>query len=467
MKHGRGYGYLIKWLVVLGDLFVLNMIFLLVYCWTKSYDLSDFSARLKIVILLFNFCYLFTLYFVPVKIDMPVLYTDKVVQRSLSLVALHAILFITCLAFLDIDSGDFPTKFLVVFYILLFFLFTIWRILAREALKRYRRFGRNFKRVIIVGAGKNGMDLYAEMKKEMAYGYQVLGFFDDNLLLKNSLPNYLGMTYEVEDYVLDNSVDEIYCTLPNSQDEKIVRLLNFSEKNMIRFCIVPEFYRYLKKKMILESIESLPVMIVRSEPLQYIHNRMLKRSFDILFSIVFLLTVFPVCYLILGLLIKLSSPGPIIFKQLRTGIYGKDFYCYKFRSMKVNDNSDEKQAEKDDPRKTRVGEFLRRTNLDEIPQFYNALRGDMSIVGPRPHMLKHTELYSMLIDKYMVRHLIKPGITGWAQVNGYRGETKMVEQMEQRVRMDVWYLENWTFLLDLKIVVVTIFNMFRGEKNAY
>jgi putative colanic acid biosynthesis UDP-glucose lipid carrier transferase len=135
--------------------------------------------------------------------------------------------------------------------------------------------------------------------------------------------------------------------------------------------------------------------------------------------------------------------------------------------MKVNDDSDEKQAEKDDPRKTRVGEFLRRTNLDEIPQFYNALKGDMSIVGPRPHMLKHTELYSMLIDKYMVRHLIKPGITGWAQVNGYRGETKMVEQMEQRVRMDVWYLENWTFLLDLKIVVVTIFNMFRGEKNAY
>ena len=467
MKHERGYGFLIKWLVVLGDVFVLNSIFLLVYFWTESYGLLDFAGKLKIVILLLNFCYLFTLYFVPVKIDIPVLYTDKVVQRSLSLVALHAILFITCLAFLDINLDDFPTKFLVVYYIVLFILFSLWRILAREALKRYRRIGRNFKRVVIIGAGKNGMDLYTEMKKEMAYGYQVLGFFDDNILLKNSLPNYLGMTHDVEEYVQEYSVDEIYCTLPNSQDEKIVRLLNFSEKNMVRFYIVPEFYRYLKKRMTLENIESLPVMMVRSEPLQYIHNRLIKRIFDIFFSLIFLLTVFPVCYLIFGLLIKLSSPGPVFFKQLRTGIYGKDFYCYKFRSMKLNEDADEKQAEKDDPRTTRIGEFLRKTNLDEIPQFYNALKGDMSIVGPRPHMLKHTELYSMLIDKYMVRHLIKPGITGWAQVNGCRGETKMVEQMEQRVRLDVWYLENWSFLLDLKIVIVTIINMFRGEKNAY
>ncbi|MDR1370344.1 MAG: undecaprenyl-phosphate glucose phosphotransferase [Dysgonamonadaceae bacterium] len=467
MKQARGYGFLIKWLVVFGDLFVLNSMFILAYFWTKTDGLPDFAGKLKIVILLLNFCYLFSLYFVPVKIDVPVLYTDKVVQRSLSLMAFHAIIYIACLAFLDIDSNDFPTKFLVVYYIILFVLFSLWRIFAREALKRYRRIGRNFKRVVIIGAGKNGMDLYAELKKEMAYGYQVLGFFDDNLLLKHTLPNYLGMTHEIEEYVLENSVDEIYCTLPNSQDEKIVRLLNFSEKNMVRFYIVPEFYRYLKKKMTLENIESLPVMMVRSEPLQYVHNRMIKRTFDIFFSLTFLLTVFPVCYLVFGMLIKLSSRGPIFFKQLRTGIYGKDFYCYKFRSMKMNVDADEKQAEKDDPRTTWIGEFLRRTNLDETPQFYNALKGDMSIVGPRPHMLKHTELYSMLIDKYMVRHLIKPGITGWAQVNGYRGETKMVEQMEQRVRMDVWYLENWTFLLDLKIVVVTIFNMFKGEKNAY
>jgi putative colanic acid biosynthesis UDP-glucose lipid carrier transferase len=180
-----------------------------------------------------------------------------------------------------------------------------------------------------------------------------------------------------------------------------------------------------------------------------------------------MVTIYPIIYIIFGLLIKLSSPGPVIFKQLRTGLYGKEFYCWKFRSMRVNDAADEKQAQKNDPRKTRIGEFLRKTNLDEMPQFYNVLIGDMSVVGPRPHMLRHTEIYSMMIDKYMVRHLVKPGITGWAQVNGYRGETKNTEQMEGRVKRDVWYIENWSFLLDLKIVIVTVINMFKGEKNAY
>jgi putative colanic acid biosynthesis UDP-glucose lipid carrier transferase len=275
------------------------------------------------------------------------------------------------------------------------------------------------------------------------------------------------MTHEIEDFIAKNSVDEIYCTLPNSRDEKIMRIFNFAEKNMIRFYIIPEFSRYVKRRLTLESIESLPVMAVRNEPLQALHNQVIKRIFDVLFSLSFLVTLFPFIYILLSILIKLSSRGPVIFKQTRTGIYGKNFNCYKFRSMVMNDQADKKQAEKDDSRITRLGQFLRRFNLDELPQFYNVLKGDMSVVGPRPHMLKHTRLYSAIIDKYMVRHLVKPGITGWAQVNGYRGETKTVEQMEGRVRNDVWYLENWTFLLDLKIIIVTVFNMFKGEQNAY
>lgn len=465
MKKDRGYGFLIKWLIVLGDVLVLNTIFLLLYYWTGIAQDSDFSSKFKIIILLLNFCYFFSLYFIPIRIYVPVMFTDKVIQRSLYLVSFHAILFITCLVLLDIDT--YPVKFLLFFYFILFLFFTIWRVTAREVLKSYRSLGRNFKRVVIVGAGKNGMDLYAEMRKSLSYGYNILGFFDDNILLKNTLPNYLGMTHEIEEYVLENNVDEIYCTLPNSQDEKITRILNFSEKNMTRFYIVPEFSRYVKKSLTLESIESLPVMAVRSEPLQYIYNRIIKRAFDIAFSLLFMVTIYPIIYIIFGLLIKLSSPGPVIFKQLRTGLYGKEFYCWKFRSMRVNDAADEKQAQKNDPRKTRIGEFLRKTNLDEMPQFYNVLIGDMSVVGPRPHMLRHTEIYSMMIDKYMVRHLVKPGITGWAQVNGYRGETKNTEQMEGRVKRDVWYIENWSFLLDLKIVIVTVINMFKGEKNAY
>jgi putative colanic acid biosynthesis UDP-glucose lipid carrier transferase len=466
-KYKSGYGFLIKWLVALGDLIVLNSLFVLVYACTKTLDIEDIESKLKLVFLILNFSYFVAINLVPVFIDKPVLFTDKVVQRSLSLVTIHAIVFIACLFFFQLDSHNFSFHFIVYYYSALFIVFTAWRIVARETLKKYRSYGKNYKRVIIIGAGKNGLNLYAEMKKDLAYGFHINGFFDDNILLKNTLPDYLGMTHEVENYVLEHNIDEIYCTLPNSQDEKIVRLLNFAEKNMIRFYIVPEFSRYVKKKLTLDSIESLPVMAVREEPLQYMHNQIIKRVFDITFSLVFLLTLFPILYIILAALIKISSRGPIIFKQKRTGIYGREFNCYKFRSMQKNEDADEKQAEKGDPRITHIGQFLRRSNLDEIPQFYNVLKGDMSVVGPRPHMLKHTELYSVVIDKYMVRHLVKPGITGWAQVNGYRGETKTMEQMEGRVRLDVWYLENWTFLLDLKIIFVTVINMFKGEKNAY
>ena len=217
----------------------------------------------------------------------------------------------------------------------------------------------------------------------------------------------------------------------------------------------------------MEIMESITLLAVRREPLQAAYNRALKRTFDILFSLGILLTIYPILYVVIGILIKATSPGPIFFKQKRTGVYGQEFECYKFRTRRVNADADKLQAAKDDPRKTRIGDFLRRTNLDEFPQFINVLRGEMSVVGPRPHMLKHTEQYSALIDKYMVRHLVKPGVTGWAQVTGYRGETKTLEQMEGRVKRDVWYIENWSFFLDLKIIVVTILNMSKGEKNAY
>jgi len=467
MTNKSGYGFLIKWLIILGDLILINLLFFFMYKWLKIYDTGGYTIRWRVVYLLLNFSYIFSVFFIPVRIYQPVMFSEKVVQRSLSLIALHAIFFMACLFFLKLDTDALPLFFIAYYYLLLFFIFTVWRVIARETLKIYRRKGYNYKRVIIVGAGKNGMNLYAEMKKEMAYGYYVYGFFDDNILLKNTLPNFLGMTHEVENFALKNSIDEIYCTLPNSQDEKIMRIFNFAEKHMIRFYIVPEFSRYVKRQLDLESIESVPVMAVRSEPLQSVHNQIIKRAFDIAFSLCFLITLFPVMYVIFGILVKLSSSGPIIFKQMRTGIYGKNFNCYKFRSMRMNEDADEKQAEKDDPRITKIGQFLRHSNLDEIPQFYNVLKGEMSVVGPRPHMLMHTELYSSFIGKYMVRHLIKPGITGWAQISGYRGETKTTEQMEGRVQCDVWYLENWSFFLDLKIIVITILKMFKGEKNAY
>lgn len=465
MELNKKHGYLIQWLIGVGDLLVLNLLFFIVYYGLGENYAGVISHNLREVVLLLNFCYFFSLYFVPIQLHMAVVFIDKIVQRAFLLVTFLIILFSTCLIFLNV--GNLLATFLVLYYLSAVVVFSLWRVFVRVSLKIYRRKGYNFKKVVIVGAGKNGMELYRLMKDDLAYGFNVMGFFDDNISLENVLPNYLGKTSEVEAFVLTNNVDEIYCTLPGSNNGKILRMLNFAEKHMVRFYIVPEFYRDVKKSLVMEVMESIPLLTVRREPLQAAYNRALKRAFDIVFSLCILVTVFPLLYVVVGILIKMSSPGPILFRQKRTGLYGQEFECYKFRTMRVNSEADTLQAIKNDPRKTRIGDFLRRTNLDEFPQFMNVLLGDMSVVGPRPHMLKHTEQYSALIDKYMVRHLVKPGVTGWAQVTGYRGETKTLEQMEGRVKRDVWYIENWSFFLDLKIIVVTVLNMFRGEKNAY
>lgn len=465
MELDRRHGYLIQWLIGIGDMVVLNLMFLLVYHELDSFYTKAIDNNLREVLLLLNFCYFFSLYFVPIQLHRSIVYLDKIVQRAFSVISLLIFLFATCLIFLNV--GDVLATFLVVYYVSTIVVFSCWRVFVRMLLKFYRRKGYNFKRVVIVGAGKNGMELYRAMRDDISLGFNILGFFDDNLALRDILPSYLGTTDKVEEFAIAKDIDEIYCTLPGTNDEKILRMLNFAEKQMIRFYIVPEFYRNVKKSMVMEFLESVPLLTIRREPLQAFYNRALKRSFDLVFSSVVLCTIFPILYVLIGFLIKRSSPGPIFFKQKRTGLYGHDFECYKFRTMRVNDQADTMQAVKDDPRKTKIGDFLRRTNLDEFPQFINVFKGDMSVVGPRPHMLKHTEQYSALIDKYMVRHLVKPGVTGWAQVTGYRGETKTLEQMEGRVKRDVWYIENWTFFLDLKIIVVTLVNMFRGDKNAY
>jgi len=429
----------------------------------NSFYTKAITDSLREVVLLLNFCYFFALYFVPIKLHLSVVFLDKIVQRSFTLITFQTFLFATCLIFLNV--GNDLATFIVVYYIATILCFSLWRVWVRVAVKIYRRKGYNSKNIIIAGAGKNGMELYRVLKNDLSYGFNVLGFFDDNEQLKDILPNYLGRIDDLEAFVLEHEVDEIYCTIPGTNSEKISGLLSFAEKNMIRFYIIPEFYRDVKKSMILDMMESIPLLSIRNEPLQSAYNRAIKRAFDIVFSVLVLVICYLPLYFIAGALIKLSSPGPVLFKQKRTGIYGKVFECYKFRTMKMNEDADCVQAVKDDPRTTKIGSFLRRTNLDEFPQFVNVLIGNMSVAGPRPHMLKHTELYSQLVDKYMVRHLVKPGITGWAQIMGYRGETRTLEQMEGRVKRDVWYIENWSFFLDLKIIFV-VNNTLKRQKNA-
>jgi len=211
----------------------------------------------------------------------------------------------------------------------------------------------------------------------------------------------------------------------------------------------------------------LPIMILRPIPLDDLLSQFVKRLFDIVFSFLIMIAILWWLVPLIGILIKLESPGPIFFKQKRNGRGNEPFDCYKFRSMRINNDSDTKQATKNDYRVTKVGRFLRNNSLDELPQFFNVFIGDMSVVGPRPHPVQLNEDYRSLIDRYMSRHLIKPGVTGLAQVMGYRGETSEPYQMKSRIKLDIFYVEHWTFWLDMKLIALTILKIFKGDKNAY
>ena len=335
-------------------------------------------------------------------------------------------------------------------------------------MQAYRCREDQLKKVVIVGDLENAEELLQIISFKHS-GHKTVGYFADNedLKLGAGIP-YMGVPADAAAWVTENasSVNQLYSTLSSTRKESEA-LLRACENNLVRFYVIPGVYTYMHHRMHFEMKQGVPVLSLRSEPLAFAGNRFLKRAFDLCCSTIFLCCIFPWIYIIIGIAIKMSSPGPIFFKQKRSGLNGKDFWCYKFRSMKVNAQSDFLQATKNDPRKTRIGEFIRHTNIDELPQFINVFRGEMSMVGPRPHMLKHTDEYSKLIDKYMVRHLAKPGITGWAQVTGFRGETKELWQMEGRIKKDIWYIEHWSFWLDLFIIYRTFANIFRGDTEAY
>lgn len=457
-----GYGYLIRLFITIGDILCLNMAYMLVWMlfpqWTQ-----DFYS--KIVWMLLNVSYWPVVYFFGDIHNNRMAHIDWVLVVALRSVVVYALISLSALIFLK-EGDDTPSGILLIYFGLFFVLLSFWWFVSRRLQKYFRSKGFNFRNVVIVGAGKTGMHMYKALLSDDGYGFRFLGFFDDNAALRGVVPQYLGGVEKVEQFVLENSVDKIYCALPSSQDEKILRLIKFSEQHMIQFYIIPEHNRYVRKHMHYEMFGDVPVLSLRKEQLESPVHRMIKRTFDLFFSLIVLL-LFPLWLLPVALIVKFTSPGPVFFKQRRTGLRGKEFYCYKFRTMRTNKDSDRLQATKGDTRITPVGKFLRRTSIDELPQFINVFKGDMSVVGPRPHMIKHTEDYSKIIDRYMVRHMVKPGLTGWAQVNGYRGETRELWQMEKRVEYDVWYIENWNFWLDIKIIFLTVINMVKGEQNAF
>jgi len=377
----------------------------------------------------------------------------------------HVLMIVSILTTFDVFRID--TRFLIVVYALAAILIIGMRLFYKLILKYIEFSGFDQRKVVIVGATGSGVALYQYFSTHQAAGYLFKGFFEDKPdadLVSQQL--VVGKLREVKDFCLRENIDEIYFALPLTQNKLLHDIEKFADDNCIYFRIAPDFSHVVNEKCHIFLINSVPVFTPRNEPLGISWNAVVKRVFDIAFSSLVIFLLFPIVFPVIALAIRFDSDGPIFFKQLRPGKKNKLFDCYKFRTMYVNDDT-EKQATKNDSRVTRVGSFLRKTNLDELPQFFNVLLGNMSVVGPRPNLISQLEKYSKSIQLYKVRHFITPGITGYAQVNGFRGETKDPELMKKRVYYDVLYLENWSLALDIKIIFLTVWNMIKGEKNAY
>lgn len=452
-------------LTALGDVLLLMGAFLLakfIVFDGKSPDILFYSLLIFMECVLWIVLSLkFNLYEVP-----RIIFTHKILSNNIYVLFVFLILS-GGLLFFATDYKFSRTYFLIT--MLFFFVFMIvWRLILVYLLLSYRKRGYNKSRILLVGINKNISTLIDKIYLKPKYGFQIAGLFTDASVDDELEKYYKGNLSQIFSFLETEHTDEIIISLPYQYSQLINDLFRYADNHMIRVRVIPEFSEYLSQAFSIAYIQNIPIMKLRTEPLNSVTNRILKRAFDVLFSLFVIVFVFSWLFPILAIIIKLTSKGPVFFVQERTGKEGLSFKCFKFRSMTVNGQSDHLQATKNDARVTKFGAFMRKTSIDELPQIFNVLLNHMSLVGPRPHMIRHTEEYRVLVDKFMVRHFAKPGVTGWAQINGFRGETKMIKDMENRAIADIWYIENWSFLLDVKIVFKTAFSMFfKKDKNAF
>lgn len=357
---------------------------------------------------------------------------------------------------LQIDPKTIFKYVLLVFLGIALFKFTLYYIL-----QKYRTaFGGNYRKTVIFGANKKTLALEHFFNEKPEYGYIHKKTFN----LKENKTFDLHACFQ---YIKQEGIDEIYCSISELTNNQINEVSDFADNNLKILKFLPDNKEIYSKKLKYEYYDYIPILSLRNIPLEDSINMVLKRVFDIIFSSFVIIFILSWLTPIVALLIKLESKGPVFFKQSRNGFNYKEFDCYKFRSMMPNKDAHLYQATRDDQRVTKVGRLIRKTSIDELPQFFNVLFGNMSVVGPRPHMVSHTNIYAKKIDKFMVRHFVKPGITGLAQISGFRGEIETDKDIIGRVKYDIFYIENWSLLLDLKIIIKTFFNAVRGEEKAY
>jgi len=339
-------------------------------------------------------------------------------------------------------------------------LIVLAKLLIYILLKVYRNMGGNVRLFVIAGHNSETEKFKELMARRVDFGYRFMAFFDSK---ENDDYDFS----ELKNYLLKEDVDVVFCSLKECSDAQIKDIITFADDHFIKVKFIPDNKEILGRNLKIEHFDYFHILSTSKTPLDKPVNQIIKRIFDIIFSLLVIIFVLSWLIPLVGILIKLESKGNIFFTQKRNGINYEPFYCYKFRSMRPNDLADKKQVSKDDARITKIGRILRKTSIDELPQFFNVLKGDMSVVGPRPHMVKENERFLKQVDKFMGRHYVKPGVTGLAQVKGYRGEVKTTEDITNRVKYDLHYIENWSFWLDIKIIIFTVLDVIRGDEKAY
>jgi putative colanic acid biosysnthesis UDP-glucose lipid carrier transferase len=447
----------------LGDLLGLNIAFLLAYLIKFSEISGVFQQPYLQLLIYLNLSWIvLVLFYRPYRFSR-LTRVFEVIKSHLSLIIIHLLL-LSAYLIININSVVVYSRLQILITYILFATFVIfWKFGFNFYLKVYRSKGGNFRNVAIVGYGDLAQDLTKFFQKHTEYGFRMLGFISKQETEKD----FIGFINNIDELILNKEIDQVYVCLPYLSHQEVRNVISKCESSGVNVKLITDFRGFSAKGLELERFDHIPIINVTAVPLDITKNKVFKRVFDITFSLMVFVFIFSWLFPLISLWIKLDSRGPIFFRQLRTGKDNQDFWCWKFRTMYVNGEANMKQATKGDSRITKVGAFLRKTSVDELPQFINVLLGDMSIIGPRPHMLKHTEEYSSLIDNFMQRHVIKPGITGLAQAKGFRGETQTIFQMAGRVRLDRFYIENWSMLLDVKILLLTIMSIMQGDENAY
>lgn len=459
------YTNLYRIFFVLSDLFALSMVFMLLML--KLSPISGAGAEhYTVLFLVCNMAWLFCSYVSASYL----IYRDVDLKKISTRTAGAFALFCTLVFFFIFIYHFNYSRLFVTLSILAFGVFlTISRSILITIVIFTRTSPRFQSKVVIIGyneISKNLTSLFFTNHKTM----RIQGYFDDHYtgLLEYDYPS-LGPVKECLTYAIENRISEIYCTLSPESSYSLYLLAEEAERNFIRFRFVPDFRNFIDRKVYIDFIENMPVLSLRSEPLASKTSQVKKRIFDIFISSIIIIFLLSWLMPLLAILIKLDSRGPVFFIQKRSGKNNHPFSCFKLRTLKAHNDADGaiNQVTKDDNRVTKVGRFLRKSNLDELPQFFNVFAGQMSIVGARPHMLRHTLDFANQETAYMVRHLSKPGVTGWAQINGYRGEIKQPNQLKKRIEHDIWYIENWNVWLDIKIIFLTVYLVFKGDENAY